>query len=184
MPIVSLLLYEGIRACTSGCPRFPGAGWMCSLPGERRRSPAFSKDGPRAVAGAADGRRGSAPDVEAGDIWIEGSFEAQGEGFCDRLFRPGDAPAREGVPDDPDPEEPGSNRRRIGRTSRGNLDVGYYDGTGVETNDILWEQVALELPVKVVCSDTCRGICPVCGKTGTWRSAPASRGAHRARSKF
>jgi len=43
MPIVSLLLYEGIRACTSGCPRFPGADWTCSLPGERRRSPAFSK---------------------------------------------------------------------------------------------------------------------------------------------
>jgi uncharacterized protein len=44
------------------------------------------------------------------------------------------------------------------------LDVGYYDGTGVETNDILWEQVALELPLKVVCSEACRGICPVCGK--------------------
>jgi len=36
--------------------------------------------------------------------------------------------------------------------------------TGVETNDILWEQVALELPLKVVCSEACRGVCPVCGK--------------------
>jgi uncharacterized protein len=44
------------------------------------------------------------------------------------------------------------------------LDVGYYDGTGVETNDILWEQVALELPRKVVCAEACRGVCSVCGK--------------------
>ena len=43
MPIVSNLLYEGIRACTSGHPRFPGADWTCSHPGERRRSHAFSK---------------------------------------------------------------------------------------------------------------------------------------------
>ena len=80
------------------------------------------------------------------------------------VFRPGHAPAREGAPDDPDPEEPGAGRRGIDRIAREDLDVGYYDGTGVETNDIFWEQVALELPLKVVCSEACRGICPVCGK--------------------
>jgi uncharacterized protein len=44
------------------------------------------------------------------------------------------------------------------------LDVEYYDGTGVETNDILWEQVGLELPMRLVCTEACRGVCLVCGK--------------------
>jgi len=43
------------------------------------------------------------------------------------------------------------------------LDVGYYDGAGVEVNDIFWEQVALALPLKVLCSEGCRGVCPSCG---------------------
>ncbi len=43
------------------------------------------------------------------------------------------------------------------------LEVGYYDGKGIEVNDVFWEQVALEIPMRVVCSEECRGICPKCG---------------------
>jgi len=102
--------------------------------------------------------------VEKGDLWIEGSFEARGEGFCDRCSEPvtlrlGKAFQTFLMPKSRDRTAAGSVELH-----EEDLDVGYYDGTGVETNDILWEQVALELPLKVVCSETCRGICPVCGK--------------------
>jgi len=102
--------------------------------------------------------------VESGDLWIEGSFEALGEGSCDRCSDPvtlrfGKAFQTILSPKSRDRDAAGSVELH-----EEDLDVGYYDGTGVETNDILWEQVALELPVKVVCSEACRGVCPVCGK--------------------
>lgn len=102
--------------------------------------------------------------VEGGDIWIEGSFEAQGEALCDRCSDPVTlrlGKAFQAI------LTPKSRDRAVGakvELHEEDLDVGYYDGTGVETNDILWEQVALELPLKVVCSEACRGVCPVCGK--------------------
>lgn len=102
--------------------------------------------------------------VEGGDIWVEGAFEARGEGFCDRCSDPvtlrlGKAFQTILTPSSRDKVVAASVELR-----EEDLDVGYYNGKGVETNDILWEQVGLELPVKVVCSEACRGICPVCGK--------------------
>jgi uncharacterized protein len=102
--------------------------------------------------------------VEGGDIWIEGSFEALGDGLCDRCSDPvtlrlGKAFRTFLTPKSRD-RAPGAKVE----LHEEDLDVGYYDGTGVETNDVLWEQVALELPLKVVCSEACRGVCPVCGK--------------------
>ena len=102
--------------------------------------------------------------VEGGDVWVEGSFEAQGEGFCDRCSDP--VTLRLGKAFQTILTPKSRDRAAAGTVElhEEDLDVGYYDGTGVETNDILWEQVALELPRKVVCSEACRGVCPVCGK--------------------
>jgi len=42
--------------------------------------------------------------------------------------------------------------------------VGFYDGPGLELNDILQEQVLLALPLQRVCREDCQGICPICGQ--------------------
>ncbi len=43
-------------------------------------------------------------------------------------------------------------------------EMGFYEGGGLELEDILREQVLLGLPMQRVCSDVCKGICPVCGR--------------------
>jgi uncharacterized protein len=43
-------------------------------------------------------------------------------------------------------------------------EIGFYENGGMELEDILREQVVLALPMQKVCSDSCKGICPVCGK--------------------
>ena len=46
----------------------------------------------------------------------------------------------------------------------GEAQLGFYEGGGLELEDILREQVLLALPMQHVCSETCKGICPVCGR--------------------
>ena len=45
----------------------------------------------------------------------------------------------------------------------GEAEIGFYEGGGMELEDILREQVLLALPMQRVCSAACKGICPVCG---------------------
>ena len=46
----------------------------------------------------------------------------------------------------------------------GEAEMGFYEGDGVELNDVLREYVLLALPMQRLCSETCKGICPVCGQ--------------------
>ena len=46
----------------------------------------------------------------------------------------------------------------------GEAEIGFYEHGGIELEDILREQVLLALPMQRVCSDACKGICPVCGR--------------------
>lgn len=39
----------------------------------------------------------------------------------------------------------------------------FFDGEVIEVDRLVAEQIFLALPVKLLCSDDCRGICPGCG---------------------
>jgi uncharacterized protein len=45
----------------------------------------------------------------------------------------------------------------------GEAEMGFYELPGLVLEDILREQVLLQLPMQTVCSEDCKGICPVCG---------------------
>lgn len=46
----------------------------------------------------------------------------------------------------------------------GEAEIGFYEGEGMELEDILREQILLLLPMQRVCREECKGICPICGK--------------------
>lgn len=46
----------------------------------------------------------------------------------------------------------------------GEAEMGFYEGDGVELNDVLREFVLLSLPMQKLCRADCKGICPVCGQ--------------------
>jgi len=51
------------------------------------------------------------------------------------------------------------------RSVRGaEADIAYYQGEGLLLEDVLREQVLLAVPLKAVCRETCKGLCPQCGK--------------------
>jgi uncharacterized protein len=43
-------------------------------------------------------------------------------------------------------------------------EVSYYQGEGVLLEDVLREQVLLALPLRAICREDCKGLCPHCGK--------------------
>jgi uncharacterized protein len=46
----------------------------------------------------------------------------------------------------------------------GEAEMGFYEGDGLELNDVLREFVLLALPMRKLCDENCKGICPVCGQ--------------------
>jgi len=48
--------------------------------------------------------------------------------------------------------------------SRAETEIGYYQGDGLLLEDVLKEQILLALPVKHVCREDCKGLCPHCGR--------------------
>jgi len=43
-------------------------------------------------------------------------------------------------------------------------EIGYYTGEGLQLQDVLREQVLLAVPIKAVCREDCKGLCPHCGR--------------------
>jgi uncharacterized protein len=44
------------------------------------------------------------------------------------------------------------------------LDFSFNHGEYIDLQDVVSEQIALNLPLKQVCSNECRGLCSNCGK--------------------
>jgi len=43
------------------------------------------------------------------------------------------------------------------------VEMSFYEGGGIELEEVVKEQVLLALPMQRVCSEDCKGICPMCG---------------------
>ena len=43
-------------------------------------------------------------------------------------------------------------------------EISYYQGEGLPLEDVVREQVLLAAPLKVICRENCKGLCPHCGK--------------------
>jgi uncharacterized protein len=48
--------------------------------------------------------------------------------------------------------------------SEAETEIGYYQGDGLLLEDVLREQVLLATPVRMLCREDCKGICPSCGR--------------------
>jgi uncharacterized protein len=47
--------------------------------------------------------------------------------------------------------------------SEAETEIGYYSGDGLLLEDVLREQVLLAVPIRLVCREDCKGLCPRCG---------------------
>lgn len=98
-----------------------------------------------------------------GEVRIQGSLDVTVEAACDRCLET----ARMPVDKDFDlhylPAEQLSEGGEKAIEEEA-TEVAYYDTSRLDLNDILREVVLLALPMQVVCSEACKGICPTCGQ--------------------
>lgn len=55
--------------------------------------------------------------------------------------------------------------------------ISYYEGDGLTLDEIVREQLLLAVPIKTVCKEECKGLCPHCGRnqnTGECECAKAA----------
>jgi uncharacterized protein len=43
------------------------------------------------------------------------------------------------------------------------LEIGCYEGDFIDLAPIVYEQIILQIPIKPLCSENCKGLCPQCG---------------------
>jgi uncharacterized protein len=98
-----------------------------------------------------------------GEIRVNGDLKVSMQATCDRCLEP----ASFRVANDFDlvyMPSAGAAKGGEDEVDEAAVEVGYYEGGGLELNDILREVVLLALPMQLVCSEECKGICPICGQ--------------------
>ena len=108
-----------------------------------------------------------------GEIRVSGHVAVCMEADCDRCLEPApvaiDAdfslfyrPVSEGYSDEKEIDS-------------GEAEMGFYEGDGVQLNDVLREFVLLSLPMQRVCKEDCKGICPTCGQNRNLKECACAR---------
>jgi len=108
---------------------------------------------------------GSAEFVEEseGQFHVQGVFSVEMVAQCDRCLGRARFPLNTGFDLYYRPVADIAREEEV-EIDSGEAEIGFYEGGGMDLEDILREQVLLALPMQRVCSDSCKGICPVCGK--------------------
>jgi uncharacterized protein len=99
-----------------------------------------------------------------GEIRVRGQLTVSVEADCDRCLAP--APYKLDAPFDLfyQPSSIIDATEDEIEIDEGTAEIAFYEGAGIQLEDVLQEQVVLLLPVQRLCSEGCQGICPVCGK--------------------
>ncbi len=119
--------------------------------------PKLRQTGPLKAAGKVELVIGS-----LGEIRVKGHVTVPMEADCDRCLEPAQCPIDSDFELYYRPVAEGYGEEVA--IDEGEAEMGFYEGEGIELNDVLREFVLLALPMQRVCKENCRGICPVCGQ--------------------
>ena len=97
------------------------------------------------------------------DIRLAGDFSTRVEMSCARCLEPISREVGKQFDLLYRPQGTDAGRSELSVTAA-EAEVGYYQGEGLLLEDVLREQVLLALPLRAVCKDDCKGLCPHCGR--------------------
>jgi len=97
------------------------------------------------------------------DIRVKGSLSTRLEWACARCLEPVLLDVQRSFDLLYRPQGTDAGRSELSVTAA-EAEVSYYEGEGLLLEDVLREQILLEVPLKAICREDCKGLCPNCGK--------------------
>ena len=97
-----------------------------------------------------------------GEIRVKGHLSVLMEADCDRCLEPARCPIDSDFELYYRPVADGYGEEVA--LDKSEAEMGFYEADGIELDDVLREFVLLALPMQRVCTENCKGICPVCGQ--------------------
>jgi uncharacterized protein len=94
-------------------------------------------------------------------VYIEGSVTASAEAPCCRCLEMARLPIGSSFKYTfaPLPAEPQEELE----LSADDLELAYYEEDTIDLDRVIFEQIMLQMPIKPLCRETCKGLCPRCG---------------------
>lgn len=112
-----------------------------------------------------------------GNVQIEGEVEVDLKPTCDRCLEPFDRHLS--IPMEmnlsPVEETPDAVPEEEVELEAEDLNFAFYKGDAIDISDIVRELLVLEIPIRDLCSPTCKGLCPLCGQNLNHRSCSCRR---------
>lgn len=124
--------------------------------------PKLRQAGPLRAAGKVELVSGS-----LGEIRVKGHAAVLMEADCDRCLEPARLPVDSNFELYYRPVSEGYGEEKAIDESESQM--GFYEGDGLELNDVLREFVLLSLPMQRLCRESCKGICPECGQNRNYK---------------
>lgn len=94
------------------------------------------------------------------NIDIDGTLGAKVSLVCSRCLKDFEFPIESGFTNRLELGSPGQREVEL---TKDEIEVTFFEGKELDTSLIIMEQISLELPIKPLCSEDCRGLCPECG---------------------
>lgn len=145
------------------------AGAIDFQQGAKDKDTNLRQAGPLKAAGKAELVMGSLREIKvSGHITVEMAAD------CDRCLEPARYPIDSDFSLFYRPVEDGYGDEK--EIDTGEAEMGFYEGDGLELNEVIAEFVLLTLPMQRVCSESCNGICPVCGRNRNLKKCECTAG--------
>jgi uncharacterized protein len=102
--------------------------------------------------------------TKSGDnLWVHGPVRARVSTTCDRCLEDFTFSIESELDIELTPKEKAPAAPELELKSE-EMDVYYFEGEEVDLDPYVFEEVMLNIPIKALCSESCMGLCPTCGK--------------------
>ena len=110
-----------------------------------------------------------------GNIRIKGLLETRGRPACSRCLEELDLQVRAPIDFTLHTGSRGPLPKELELTTA-ELDYDYFEGDEIDLSDTIYEGIVLAYPMKSLCHEDCRGLCPSCGTNLNKKQCSCAKG--------